>query len=143
MIYFLVLLIAIALFISGGILNYTYKKHGVDGDNFIGAGIVVIFVFAMMSLFVIVGNLDTTKDKNIQYDKIKIELKEIQEDQNLYSNDLIISITNDVKSWNDDIKFGKDYQRNFWIGIFIPNIYDDLSLIDYKITTKIEVEVSN
>jgi hypothetical protein len=43
----------------------------------------------------------------------------------------------EVQNWNENLSYNKEVQRDFWIGIFIPNIYDefqtiDLNSIEYK-----------
>lgn len=35
----------------------------------------------------------------------------------------------DVVYWNATISEGKEMQRDFFVGIFIPNIYDDFDII--------------
>ena len=58
-----------------------------------------------------------------------------QLENNIYENDndigkheLMVSIT----KWNADVASGKIKQRDFWIGPFIPNIYDGLELIELR-----------
>lgn len=38
----------------------------------------------------------------------------------------------EVQAWNEDVIKYKEWQRDFWIGIFIPNIYDDVETIDLE-----------
>ena len=38
----------------------------------------------------------------------------------------------EVQAWNEDVVKYKEWQRDFWIGIFIPNIYDDFETIDLE-----------
>ena len=35
-----------------------------------------------------------------------------------------------IVEYNEEITWGQRYQRDFWIGPFIPNIYDDMKLIE-------------
>lgn len=36
----------------------------------------------------------------------------------------------DIDDWNTDLAWYKEAQDDFWIGIFIPNIYDSFNYIE-------------
>lgn len=38
----------------------------------------------------------------------------------------------DIEAWNTDLAYWKEIQRNFWVGIFIPDIYDEFEYIELK-----------
>ena len=38
----------------------------------------------------------------------------------------------DIITWNATISSGKSIQRDFWVGIFIPNIYGGFDIITLK-----------
>ena len=40
-------------------------------------------------------------------------------------------VIDEVQNWNESLAGNKAMQRNFWIGIYIPNIYDSFEFIDY------------
>lgn len=40
-------------------------------------------------------------------------------------------IIDEVQNWNEDIRYYKAAQDDFWVGIFHPNIYDEFETIDY------------
>ena len=40
-------------------------------------------------------------------------------------------IVDEVQEYNEDVAEGKALQNSFWMGIFFPDIYDDLKLIEY------------
>lgn len=35
----------------------------------------------------------------------------------------------DIISWNEKIKYNKKYQKDFWVGPYIPNVYDQFDII--------------
>ena len=39
---------------------------------------------------------------------------------------------NQVREWNKDLARNQYYEKNFWVGIFYPDIYGDLKLIELK-----------
>ena len=38
----------------------------------------------------------------------------------------------DIQNWNEDLSSRRERQRDFWIGIYIPNIYDQFEYIELK-----------
>lgn len=39
---------------------------------------------------------------------------------------------NEIREWNEDLSWDKKNQDDFWIGIFVPNIFDRFEFIDYN-----------
>lgn len=94
----------------------------------IASAMIIVFM-----LFVLLGCYCSTKDEARKY---RIERKYIIaeiNDENCYNEYGLLekNIAYEIEEWNDFIEFNKKYQRNFWIGIFIPNVFDDLEPIDY------------
>lgn len=40
-------------------------------------------------------------------------------------------VIDEIQDWNENITYYKNLQKDFWIGIFIPNVYDQFETIDY------------
>lgn len=103
-----------------------YKKTKSDGSIFSSCVFSCLFVF-----LVLLGLISYTKSKadiaklQQRYDSIIYEIE--QED------DFSWSIHNDITNWNEDVAYGKKYERDFWFGIIRPNVYSNFELIDYGV----------
>lgn len=56
----------------------------------------------------------------------KARTEEVKDEFGLLSKDYV----DEVQEWNVSIASRKKLQRDFWVGIFYPNIYDDIDTID-------------
>ena len=55
-----------------------------------------------------------------------------QAEAEMYNNDNEIGkkeLMNQIQSWNEDLAVGKARQRDLWVGVFYPNIYDKFEFI--------------
>lgn len=50
----------------------------------------------------------------------------------LYKDNNLKEIYEKIAEWNTDLAFKKEAQRDFWIGIFYPDIYDEIDFIEME-----------
>lgn len=93
--------------------------------GFLGVGVsLVLFVF-MYS-----GNAGYIAQMNTRYDTLTY-----QYENNFYDNDNDVGkyeLMADIQAWNEDLARSKNNQRDPWIGIYIPDIYDQFEYIELK-----------
>lgn len=67
---------------------------------------------------------------------------ELQEKYNMYisqvynsenSSHNIVMLSSEIAEYNTTIKTNRELQNNIWVGWFIPNIYDDMPIIEVKV----------
>lgn len=100
--------------------------------SFIATAIAVISAisFVICGFVAIVENtgvVGTIANKQATYESLLY-----QAENNMYENDNEIGkkeLANQIQEWNQDIAKGKALQRDFWVGVFTPNIYDQFELI--------------
>jgi hypothetical protein len=134
-----ILLIGIS-FVKIGEHYWDPKKHKIlyDHDEFFEVvgwvmawlgGIATVFCLIFSLINCIGCNTSITKQeetyKAIVY---KIESGACRDEFGLLNKATI----DEVQHWNEELAFYKKAQNDFWIGMFYPNIYDDLQFIDYR-----------
>lgn len=75
-------------------------------------------------------------EAEIEGNKQRYDSLVYQAEARLYENDNDVGkkdLANQIQEWNEDMARGKALQNDFWVGIFIPNIYDEFEFIPMSI----------
>lgn len=101
---------------------------GVAGGVFMALAIVGIIVSTCIFCVNYIGVEGDIAEYQAHYDSLIFQVK-----NNLYKYDVTEASTRDlvkeVQKWNCDLAEKKANQYNTWIGIFIPDIYDQFEFI--------------
>ena len=87
-------------------------------------------IFVFMTIILIVQF--ATVGGEVKSSEIRYYSLVYQYENDFYNNDNDIGkkeLMNQIQDWNEDLAFGKEMQRDFWIGIFIPNVYNQFEFI--------------
>lgn len=86
-----------------------------------------------MLIFVIANNIGP--DAKIAKYQARYDSLVYQYENDIYDNDNDLGkrdLMEDIEEWNTDLAYHKRIQRNFWVGIFYPNIYDYFDFIELR-----------
>lgn len=89
---------------------------------------IVALIMIVIAIIANVGVKGEIASKQQLYESLtyQLENKVYENDNDLGKRDLYTQITD----WNEDVARGKSMQHDLWLGVFYPNIYDDLEFID-------------
>ena len=102
---------------------------------FVSLGVYVISSIAalVMTIFIIMGNISIRA--NVPAMRVRYESLVYQYENNLYENENDVGkkeLMDQIQEWNEKIANGKTYQRDFWVGTFVPNVYDEFDFIEVE-----------
>ena len=112
-----------------GFALFTY-----DLEN-LGIAISVIGIFGIIASVVVLAINYIGIDGYIARMNTRYETLVYQYENDIYDNDNDLGkreLMVDIQNWNEDLSSRRERQRDFWIGIYIPNIYDQFEYIELK-----------
>ena len=92
------------------------------------SGIIMAIMIVVFACDYIGVNAQVEKAKE-RYNAItyKVESGAYRDEFGLLNKEVI----DEIQDWNEDVTYYKNFQKDFWVGIFIPNVYDQFETIDY------------
>jgi hypothetical protein len=97
----------------------------------IGAGVVLL----IMGLVLTITYLSAPANRAALEAEYEVLSWEVANDVYTDSGDDVVGkkeLYNHVREWNKNLASNQAGERNFWYGIFVPNIYGDLNPIELK-----------
>lgn len=132
------LFIIFAVLLVLGVIGYIVcERYGFYSDvPTIASGFIMILssIAVTISLLVIIANYCSI-DGDIARDMQRYESLVYQLENDIYDNDNDIGkreLMVEIQEWNESLAANKANQSNFWIGIYIPDIYDNFEFIELK-----------
>lgn len=93
---------------------------------------VVLTLIALLTSTIGLASVYINADASVAKWETQYESLTYQLENNLYDNDNDIGkkeLMDEICKWNEDLAYCKEIQRNFWVGIYYPNVYDNLEFI--------------
>lgn len=124
-------LIFLTLLIVGVGMMLTISDDYIPMSASIFAVGLVGTIISVVLLCVAYIGLDGDVERNqVRYDSLMYQYENC-----LYDNDNDVGkkeLMSEIQSWNEDLAWYKTMQRNPWIGIYIPNVYDQFDFIELR-----------
>lgn len=95
-----------------------------------GIGVVCTMLSIIILIFSYVGLDGYIAERNIHHDMLVY-----QYENEFYENDNDVGkrdLMKDIQEWNEWLARNQEVQDDFWVGIFVPNIYDQFEFIELK-----------
>ena len=98
------------------------------------ASVILGVVVLVMSICIIEAHIPA--EAKVEQYQMRYESLLYQYENDVYDGDDDVvgkrDLYTDIEHWNSDLAYRKRIQRDFWVGIFYPNIYDQFEFIEYK-----------
>ena len=108
--------------------------HTISDDYFpMSAGIFAVGLFGVIASVVVLCVNYIRIDGDVERNQVRYDSLMYQYENYLYDNDNDVGkkeLMSEIQSWNEDLVWYKTMQRNPWIGIYIPNVYDQFDFIE-------------
>ena len=104
-------------------------------DDYIpmSAGIFAIGFLSVIASVVVLCVNYIGIDGDVERNQVRYDSLTYQYENYLYDNDNDVGkkeLMSEIQSWNEDLAWYKTMQRNPWIGIYIPDVYDQFDFIE-------------
>lgn len=105
-------------------------------DCDVGVGLTAILTtmsgIAIVVSIAIMVNRYSHADADVAKYQKRYESLTYQYENDFYNNDNDVGkyeLVSQIEYWNTDLAYRKTIQRDFWLGIYYPNIYDQFEFI--------------
>ena len=122
--------IFIALF-AISVLAIIYTDE-MSGWHLLATIAVVLTLIALLISTIGLASFYINADASVAKWETQYESLTYQLENNLYDNDNDIGkkeLMDEIREWNGNLAYCKEIQRNFWVGIYYPNVYDNFEFI--------------
>lgn len=133
----MLLWICIAILVIGIILCIVeyFRDRYSQALDIAAAVFTVVGAFAVAISLVIMGMNYIGVNGYVAQMNERYEILTYQYENDIYDNDNDIGkseLMTSIREWNEDLAYHKENQKDFWIGTYIPNIYDQFEFINFN-----------
>jgi hypothetical protein len=130
MLFWTILIVGIATLIISFVAYEYWDAEFLSGVSGVVSGIALFTAFIML-LVLIFSHVGV--QANVDRMETRYDMLTYQYENNIYDNDNDLGyrdLVTDIQEWNEDLSYKKAVQKDLWLGIFYPNIYDQFEFIE-------------
>lgn len=118
----------------GGAIWYFIDSNRCDYSNLPIIPLVAGCFCVLLSLIVMAFN-HINVDGYVEQMNTRHDMLVYQYENDIYENDNDLGkreLMSDIQDWNEDLARQREAQDDLWIGIYVPNIYDQFEFIELE-----------
>lgn len=123
----------LVLVLGIGLVHIYNNKNVGEGCAIAGVVLSVLCALAIFISLICMSCDYFAVEGTIAKEQQRYESLMYQYENDIYNNDNDLGkkeLMSEIQEWNEDIAAKQANQDNFWIGIYIPDIYDQFELIE-------------
>ena len=124
------LLIGIGLLIHYNLSGYKY-----DAEETVGGALLILFGILSVIAIIVFAHTYIGLDARISENQTRYEMLTYQWDNNFYDNDNDVGkqqLVDQIREWNEDLARYKKLQHDAWVGVFVPDVFDQFEFISLE-----------
>lgn len=124
--------IFIIMMIGGIILLFI--DEGCNRES-LGIGTFIVGLLGVSFSLIVMAFNYINVDGCIEQMNVRHDMLVYQYENDIYENDNDLGkreLMSDIQNWNEDLARQREGQDDLWIGIYVPNIYDQFEFIELE-----------
>lgn len=139
--------IFVLLLILGiGLIHIYDNKNVGDSCMIVGVGMTTLCAIAIFGSLIGISLDHFGAEATIAAKQQRYESLVYQYENDIYDNDNDLGkkeLMNEIREWNEDLASKQALQDNFWIGIYLADIYDQFDFINLDNSSLVPVQDTN
>lgn len=131
---FWIFVVALIVGIIGAVI-YVRTSFDCDWLCMLSAIVIGVAIIALIVSGIVFMCSFSGLDGYVAENQARYESLTYQYENDLYDNDNDLGkkeLMDEIREWNEDLAYYQKAQDDFWVGIYIPDVYDQFEFIEYK-----------